>query len=1295
MRMNRSMPVIITLCSYSPCLLAGQNGRPLAADAPTRPPSGGGIRQSNVLARKLELGGIKTSRSTDTKPTPVRESASEQARYSSSIAKMRTQFAQEANALGLEVDAAPKTARVDDKVQRVSLTAVSPSWLTRDSQAFFMEHSLFVLETPDLHKTTVASTTLVFARHGDQITSTFITRFPRSLGTSAYSDTGRSFVIRHESVFSFDDLDALIHQRNTGRPDRTPADTLSSITHITESITLNDGFGHQLTYDPHLVTLEDALAQLGTGCTSCFWDCLAENQIFITAPVLACLTVAFIGCASACWVCGPCCTACLAGPAAICGLAATPGAVATIGECGVACWSGPDPDEIEDCNGTCAPIAWIGDGVCDDGSAAFNFACDAFECDGGDCNCCPPGEIGDCNGICGPESWVGDGICDDGSGNWNFNCEALDNDGGDCSTGACCLADGNCVAVTDFDCTSSFVGAYRGDDTTCATANCGSRCASECDWCWTETPVDNSCPNEWNGTSDGCDCGCQFDDPDCGTPPEGGVCCDPNLASTQCSEDVPRDDCLETGGAYVGDGVSCSQADCQGRCDQLGLPCAYCWLGSGFENNCPGEWLGTNDGCDCGCQFDDGDCGGVTGACCQSDGSCAIASGASACTGMGGTYRGDGTDCEANLCPDGCDQAPYTIGGDVFKDCDDPENSGVLFQRVDVACEKGFNESTTTTSSQGRWSMSGVPCDTCIVTVEATCFQDAICPPSRCSNSADIVVNDANRASNQDLSFFFDVVMSGWVVPDPMLADSSLRTGVYVHLTTNDGSNIQNQQVRFIRRYWAERIENGVIYGPTDDLSVGGPSRNLPSGGFPTGSGLSNVLTTTTDSTGVAHAEFVPPDWTDYIADDPNHRIVVWYNVDGGGNPYTQIDFPMVQCTSDPDCDDGVFCNGAEACDGGLCSHSNEADGTSCDDGDPCTVNDSCSGGICGGVASSDPCCGSSDPCCGVDCSDGDSCTTDTCDPADGSCSHEKVECSGKQVCDPDTGDCVDCLADADCDDKNPCTDNICGTDLTCTFPPNDDLSCDDGDACNGSEFCKDGECVDGQPLNCDDGEFCNGQETCSDGGCVAGEPVCDPDQTCLEDDDVCVRECVSDADCLGRMQCLGSQCTRFLVSPIGPGDPEPPQPLQPTCATNDDCSTETPTCVDGYCLRPCSGDHDCPSDEVCESSYCWPVCEDDGYCPDATFCFDGRCTPNCENCNDGLFCNGIEQCVDGVCDIGNPPCTASEVCDEDQDCCLVWIPPTPCGACGDGAWVCIFLGPFLWLGMRFAGRGQRRSRRV
>ena len=107
--------------------------------------------------------------------------------------------------------------------------------------------------------------------------------------------------------------------------------------------------------------------------------------------------------------------------------------------------------EISDCYGNCAPESWPGDGFCDDGTYTWNtipiyFNCWYFNCDEGDCppEMCPcaPGEIEDCNGSCAPESWIGDGYCDDGTYAWNgipiyFDCWEFNCDGGDCPPEAC------------------------------------------------------------------------------------------------------------------------------------------------------------------------------------------------------------------------------------------------------------------------------------------------------------------------------------------------------------------------------------------------------------------------------------------------------------------------------------------------------------------------------------------------------------------------------------------------------------------------------------------------------------------------------------------------------------------------------------------------------------------------------------------------------------------------------------------------------------------------------------------
>lgn len=126
---------------------------------------------------------------------------------------------------------------------------------------------------------------------------------------------------------------------------------------------------------------------------------------------------------------------------------------------------------VLDCDGTCHPDAFIGDGYCDDGSTDANFQCAQYNDDGGDCDTAPTvpvptvpapttpdpttpapttptpqgpltgdfcittdGFLGviDCAGTCSPSNWVGDGVCDDGTDEADFMCFEFLFDIGDC-----------------------------------------------------------------------------------------------------------------------------------------------------------------------------------------------------------------------------------------------------------------------------------------------------------------------------------------------------------------------------------------------------------------------------------------------------------------------------------------------------------------------------------------------------------------------------------------------------------------------------------------------------------------------------------------------------------------------------------------------------------------------------------------------------------------------------------------------------------------------------------------------
>lgn len=95
------------------------------------------------------------------------------------------------------------------------------------------------------------------------------------------------------------------------------------------------------------------------------------------------------------------------------------------------------------------------------------------------------------------------------------------------------------------------------------------------------------------------------------------------------------------------------------------------------------------------------------------------------------------------------------------------------------------------------------------------------------------------------------------------------------------------------------------------------------------------------------------------------------------GCPATDLNVQV--CSSDAECDDGLFCNGSETCVAGLCQPTPAPD---CDDGKGCTV---------------DICNEDTDSCDNVPdadfCDDGEPCTEDLCDPQTGECVHTWPEC--------------------------------------------------------------------------------------------------------------------------------------------------------------------------------------------------------------------------------------------------------------------------------------------------------------
>lgn len=317
-----------------------------------------------------------------------------------------------------------------------------------------------------------------------------------------------------------------------------------------------------------------------------------------------------------------------------------------------------------------------------------------------------------------------------------------------------------------------------------------------------------------------------------------------------------------------------------------------------------------------------------------------------------------------------------------------------------------------------------------------------------------------------------------------------------------------------------------------------------------------------------------------------------------------------LECRTDADCQDDVFCNGLEACVDGMCVPGMVP---ACDDGVPCTSN------FC-------------DP------------ATDRCEnpPADDDRDgFAPVACGGTDCDDmnprvrPDADeDCTD-LQDNDCDGQLDCADAECVRDPICRCAPSETV-CDDGrdDDCDGMLDCADFDCA-GNPACCLAFEICgnmldddcDGFADCNDFGCRM-DPICmcGPVEVCgngIDDDCNGLIDC-ADMGCAGRPEC---RCGPVEICGNG---------------LDDDCNGFS-DCADAACamLPECM----CLPFEICGNSR-----DDD--CNMLIDCADPACAmdPSCmcgpvEICGNGRDddCNGFVDCADATCS-ARPECMCGPI---------------------------------------------------
>ncbi|MBM4354850.1 MAG: hypothetical protein FJ109_13855 [Deltaproteobacteria bacterium] len=384
-------------------------------------------------------------------------------------------------------------------------------------------------------------------------------------------------------------------------------------------------------------------------------------------------------------------------------------------------------------------------------------------------------------------------------------------------------------------------------------------------------------------------------------------------------------------------------------------------------------------------------------------------------------------------------------------------------------------------------------------------------------------------------------------------------------------------------------------------------------------------------------------------------------------------------CQKDSDCgalEDGNVCNGTLVCDkskipnqcvvnpgtvitcpgpvgvnaaclkptchpkSGDCSFEPANNGLFCEDGNACTAGSTCQAGTCSGGTQ-------------VNCNDGNPCTDDLCDPATG-CAHNPnaVPCSDGNAC--TTGDVCGgggCVAPGflDCDDGNPCTDDSCNPATGCIHKPNA-VPCSDGNACTTGDVCTGGACAGKGILACNDGNVCT-------------DDSCDPAKGCqyvtnalpCSDGDACT---------------MGDACSQGACK----GGPAVDCNDGNVC-TDDSCDAKK-GCLHLPNAAACTDNNACTTGDQCKGGACMPSGPQP--CDDSNLCTTDSCDPklgcvfglNAAPCDDGNLCTTGDKCDGGACK-GGPAlaCNDGNVCTDDScDKAKGCVHSPNTAACNDGS---------------------------
>ncbi len=159
---------------------------------------------------------------------------------------------------------------------------------------------------------------------------------------------------------------------------------------------------------------------------------------------------------------------------------------------------------------------------------------------------------------------------------------------------------------------------------------------------------------------------------------------------------------------------------------------ACCYMGGCYEDLLPEDCTGgggtyQGDGTDC----DPNPCPQLTGACCYADGSCLIQTEAD-CTGAGGAYEGDDMVCDPNPCPQPEGACCYADGSCLVQTEDDCTGAGGAYEGDDTVCDPN-----PCPQPEGACCYAD---GSCLIQTEADCIgaggayegDDTVCDPNPC-----------------------------------------------------------------------------------------------------------------------------------------------------------------------------------------------------------------------------------------------------------------------------------------------------------------------------------------------------------------------------------------------------------------------------------------------------------------------------------------------------------------------------------------------------------------------------------